>query len=287
MRLPAYALEKSDKPSALDTPKDVCAKSHRPMPKRDSLITRLRNIGTSLEQSKKALALIGLGSVGVESQRLDDFSDLDFFAVVQTGAKAEFLGSLSWLSAICPIAYCFRNTPDGYKLLFADGIFCEFAVFEERELRQIPFSPGRMIWRKDGVPETLAQPEPARNPQGRPSEEWLLGEVLTNLYVGLNRFRRGEKLSAMRLIQGHAVDRLVELLDTIEPAAPSSRDAFVPERRCEERFPFAARELGSFAQGYQKSPESALAILAFLERHFQINLFLKQAILDLCAPAQT
>jgi len=93
MRLPAYALEKSDKPSALDTPKDVCAKSHRPMPKRDSLITRLRNIGTSLEQSKKALALIGLGSVGVESQRLDDFSDLDFFAVVQTGAKAEFLGS--------------------------------------------------------------------------------------------------------------------------------------------------------------------------------------------------
>ena len=89
-----------------------------------------------------------------------------------------------------------------------------------------------MIWRKDGVPETLAQPEPARNPQGGPSEEWLLGEVLTNLYVGLNRFRRGEKLSAMRLIQGHAVDRLVELLDTIEPAAPSSRDAFMPERRC-------------------------------------------------------
>ena len=54
---------------------------------------------------------------------------------------------------------------------------------------------------------------------GDPSPEWSLGEALTNLYVGLSRLRRGEKLSAMRLIQYHAVDRILELSEKIEPAA--------------------------------------------------------------------
>jgi hypothetical protein len=42
--------------------------------------------------------------------------------MVETGAKTVFLEHLEWLGVICPIAYCFRNTPDGYKL-FQDGIF--------------------------------------------------------------------------------------------------------------------------------------------------------------------
>ena len=40
-----------------------------------------------------------------------------------------------------------------------------------------------------------------------------LGEALTNLYVGMAREKRGEKLSAMRFIQGYAVDRLLELAE--------------------------------------------------------------------------
>ena len=44
------------------------------------LLKRLDDIGQSLERSGHALALIGLGSVGVELDRLDSYSDLDFFA---------------------------------------------------------------------------------------------------------------------------------------------------------------------------------------------------------------
>jgi hypothetical protein len=111
----------------------------------NKLLTRLDEIGQSLAQSGHGLALIGLGSVGTELARIDAYSDLDFFAIVETGYKTQYIEDLSWLSRLCPIAYSFRNTVDGYKLLYTDGIFCEFAVFEPAELSHIPFAAGRKV----------------------------------------------------------------------------------------------------------------------------------------------
>ncbi len=109
------------------------------------LLNRLDEIGQSLAQSGHALALLGLGSVGDELHRLDEYSDLDFFAIVEPGYKRRYIENLDWLSTLCPIAYHFQNTHDGHKLLFADGIFCEFAVFEPQELQSIPFAAGRIV----------------------------------------------------------------------------------------------------------------------------------------------
>jgi hypothetical protein len=53
------------------------------------------------------------------------------------------------------------------------------------------------------------------------------------------------------------------------------------ERRFEARFPGIAAALPDFIQGYERSRESARAILNFLEQHFEINAAMKQAILDL------
>ncbi len=253
-----------------------------PLSKPALLLSRLTEIGSSLAQSGQAIALIGLGSVGLGLDRLDAYSDLDFFAVVETGRKNGFLDDLAWLSAICPIAYAFRNTPDGYKLLYEDGVFCEFAVFEEPELRRIPFSPGRIVWKREEVSDSIAAPV-FLSPRMH-SVEWALGEALTNLYVGLGRYQRGEKLSAMRFIQSYAVDRVLELCETLEPDALAARDVFALERRYEQRHPAVARELSEFAQGYDRSIESAQAILAFLDSHFEVNSAIKQAILTLCAP---
>ncbi len=46
------------------------------------LLQRLDSIGQCLRASNKALALLGLGSVGIETERLDQYSDVDFFAIV-------------------------------------------------------------------------------------------------------------------------------------------------------------------------------------------------------------
>jgi hypothetical protein len=249
----------------------------------DKLLTRLDDIGQSLAQSGHGLALIGLGSVGTELARLDAYSDLDFFAIVETGYKAQYLEDLSWLSRLCPIGYSFRNTVDGYKLLYTDGIFCEFAVFEPAELSHIPFAAGRLVWKQPQVADTIALPQFQKGqPDAAQSLEWLLGEALTNLYVGLGRYRRGEKLSAFRLVQHYAVDRVMELSARREMAQAGYADSFSPERRYEQRFPQIAQAMPQFMSGYDATPASARAILTFLAQHFDINPTIKQTILDLC-----
>ena len=246
------------------------------------LLKRLDEIGRSLAQSGHALALIGLGSVGLELDRLDAYSDLDFFAIVEEGYKQAYLDSLQWLSEIQPIAYSFLNTKDGYKALFEDGIFCEFAVFEPAELKSIPFAAGRIVWKRGDVPDTLSQPPTSPTAESKRTKEWLLGEALTNVYVGLQRDKRGEKLSATRFIQGYAVDRLLELIEYVENAEEVQRDPFVNERRFEQRFPTVASQISTCMQGYEKNPESALAILVFLETHFEVNHAIAKAIRELC-----
>lgn len=255
------------------------------MPAPELLLARLDAIGRALAATGHGLALIGLGSIGVELARLDEFSDLDFFAIVEPGHKAALLADLDWLAAAGPIAYAFQNTVDSYKLLFEDDVFCEFAIFEPEELAGIPFAPGRVVWRQPHVDERIGQPTRASRERAPASAEWLVGEALTNLYVGLGRYRRGERLAASRLIQQHAVDRVLELAGMIETPGPAPADPFAPERRFEQRFPGVAGQLGQFVQGYERSPASAAAILGFLERHFEVNAALAgriRALLALC-----
>lgn len=248
----------------------------------EQLLARLDDIGRCLAQTGRALALIGLGSVGVESARLDDYSDLDFFVIAAAGFKGSFIDDLSWLAAVHPVAFSFRNTADGYKALFADGIYCEFAVFEAAELEGVPFAEGRVIWSAPAFDRSLARPKRADPPVRPRGTEWLLGEALTCLYVGLARFRRGEKLSAFRFVQVFVVDRVVELAPLLEEPREGFSDGFAPERRFELRFPATAAALAPLMQGYERTPQSARAIVALLDARFEINPAMKDAILGLC-----
>jgi hypothetical protein len=232
------------------------------------LLARLDAIGASLRDSGHAVALIGLGSVGLETRRLDEYSDLDFFAIVEPGYKARYIEQLDWLSTVHPVVWHFRNTADGCKALLSDGVFCEFAVFEPHELEHIPYAPGRIVWRRPDVDPAIAVPRRSL-PQARPPDEtWMVGEALGNLYVGLQRWRRGERLAGARLVQIHAVDRLIELDALRSPAAgaDSAIDPFSRERRVEQRQPALAAELGSVMPGYERTPEAAVAVLDALTR---------------------
>ncbi len=246
------------------------------------LLQRLDAIGESLRASENALALLGLGSVGTELARLDAYSDLDFFAIVQAGFKARYIDNLDWLSNVNPITYAFRNTVDGYKVLFEDGIFCEFAVFEPQEMAAIPFSEGRIVWKTIGFDESVCKPQKRTHSSQHPVD-FHVGEALTNLYVGMGRYRRGEKLSAVRFIQSYALDHILPLASEIETARPALIDAYNVERRFEQRFPKLAAQLPKMVQGYERTPESALAILEFLETHFEVNPAIAAQIRTLCA----
>jgi uncharacterized glyoxalase superfamily protein PhnB len=238
-----------------------------------TLQDRLDSLARELSSRGEALALLALGSAGAEAARLDAWSDLDFFVLVSDGAKGRFIGNLDWLAAACPLAWHFQNTADGHKALMTDGVFCEFAVFEIHELSRIPYAPGRFIWRRSGVDEALARPQ--RPLPARHGHDWLVGEALSNLILGLQRHARGEKLSAMRLIQVHALDRVLEWLELQAPAAQdprAARDPFSVERRIEWRLAGAAPALPVWAGGYAHTVPAALALLAALEAQGEVPL---------------
>jgi hypothetical protein len=199
--------------------------------------------------------------VGLETQRIDAWSDLDFFAIVEPGHKARYIQQLDWLAAAHPLAWSVQNTVDGHKALMADGVFCEFAVFEPQELAAIPFAPGRVVWKRDDVDETIAQPRKPLPDTTPPAEAWIVGEALSCLFVGLQRWHRGEKLSAARFVQGHALDRLLELDALRFPAAAAGADPYSRERRLEARRPALATELPALLPGYERTPQAALALL--------------------------
>jgi hypothetical protein len=233
----------------------------------ERLLQRLEALAQSLAARPDALGLLALGSVGRERARLDAQSDLDFFVLVAPGAKARYIDALDWLAVAHPLAWHFRNTADGHKALMADGVFCEFAVFEPAELAGIPYAPGRWVWRRDALDAALDTPRVPLPSATAPDPAWLVGEALSNLIVGLQRLQRGEVLAAMRLIQVCAVDRLVELAERGGSAVGSGgRDPFALERRVEQRLPQLKPVLELAAQGYGRSAASALAILAYLQQ---------------------
>lgn len=237
---------------------------------------RLNDLGKHLYGLDSSLALLALGSCA-EIQRMDDYSDLDFFVIVKPGTKADYLIDLSWLSDVAPLAYWFRNTIDGYKVMFHDGIYAEFAVFEPEELPKIPFSPGRFIFKKKGVDLDSAPIKPIPQPI-QADLAYALNEILTNLYVGLCRYRRGEVLSAYRLISVHAVDRYLSILPLLDTAQPSLIDPFALDRRVEERHPAMIETLSGFMQGYEHVLKSAQALYEALQELSDLNETMKKEI---------
>jgi len=236
----------------------------------DRLLKRLDDMGDYLKNCEDTLGLLGLGSVGVQLSRLDEYSDLDFFLIVKKGSKSKYLDSLFWLNDVYPLSYLFKNTVDGYKILFADGIYGEFAVFEEDEMDAISYSEGRWIFKKAECTLPSIQSRPFQSLYSDNIDQ-AINELLTNLLVGLQRYHRKERLAAQRMIEVHALDRLLSVLPSIYIEEDVHIDKFNLDRRIEFRFPAFAKKLPLFVQGIENIPASASYILDFVINHFDTD----------------
>lgn len=238
--------------------------------KRDALIERMDQIGRAVATYEGTAQLLALGSIGLELDRLDAYSDLDFFLIVEDGQKERFLETLDWLE-VEPIAYQFRNTRDGYKVLYADGIYAEFAVFDLLEMAHIGYTPGRIVWQRDDAYTSLAIPKTtfaSREPA------FHYEEALTNVYVGLLRERRGERLAALQLVQGSAVDNVIRALG-------ETSDPFNPTRRVEQTHAALVPFFEGAVTGYGRTDEAAAHILRFIEARYDVNPTLRREIMAL------
>ncbi|MFJ6197864.1 hypothetical protein [Micromonospora sp. NPDC092111] len=242
------------------------------------MLRRLDDLAAHLATRGDAVALLGVGSAGVDHDRLDAHSDLDFFVVVADGAKPGYLDSVDWLAAVCPVAYSFANDRNGRKALYADGVFVEYAVFTVDELARLPFTGARVVWQHADAPAGLAECGPP--PPGPPYDtvEFHLNEALTNLYVGLHRELRGEQLTASRFVQSYAVDRVIDLLRLTEPVGAHRRDPFDPSRRVERAYPPEVLPLAAMVPGYRGNRAAARVVLDWLAARFPVDPVIGDAV---------
>lgn len=232
------------------------------------LINRLNQLAESLKKRTDCLGLLALGSCA-EQERLDEWSDLDYFVFVEKGSQSVYLSNLDWLKECAPLSFVFRNTKDGHKILWEDGVYAEYAVFEIDMMSDIPYSKGTFIFKRDGV--ELLESSLLTMPNPYQTIEYATNEILTNLYVGLLRYHRGEVLSAFRLIQVHAIDWIIAMAHLVYPAQSTQVDLFSLERRIEQRHPELIELFNNSLLGYKHIPVSAQIILDYIETIAELN----------------
>lgn len=70
-------------------------------------------------------------------------------------------------------------------------------------------------------------------------------------------------------------------MDQTEHSEPEFVDEFMSDIRLEVRFPKFAQLLPTFTLGYERTAESALSQLAFLNTHFTVNQAMCDRIIEL------
>lgn len=219
----------------------------------------------ALQPYAGALALLATGSAGLNPQDVDAYSDLDLLIVTTGTAGAQLLENLDWLSAVEPIIYRFRYNGDCYKLLFADGVFCELSILDSSLLPTLQYSGARIIWCRSTFDSCACAPH-GPLPQ---DSQWVLDELLTVVYTGLCKYSRGELFSAVGYIEGQARELIARLITLTQPRVPGVfEDVFAKERRFERAYPTLTTLLPTFCQGYDRIPQSVQAILDFVESHY-------------------
>ncbi|WP_083707441.1 hypothetical protein [Intrasporangium flavum] len=249
-------------------------------PMRERLLAFLDRLGAVLAERGDAVALLGLGSVGLDLHRIDEHSDADFFVVVDDPTALErYLADVDWLEAAQPVVWSFENSGAGRKALLADGLFAEYAVFTLAQMDTAGYPPGRIHWSRADAPAGLDRPKvPVPQP---PSLDHEVGEAITNLYVGLHRDLRGERLTATRFIQGYALDRWVTILDHLGLGTGTRQDVFVVDRGVERRFGPDVLPLADLLPGYERNADAAQTLLGLLEAHVELDPTIVDAVRDL------
>lgn len=250
------------------------------------LLAFLDRLGAELDRRGDAVALLGLGSVGRDLHRLDEHSDADFFVVVDDApARDRYLADIDWLEAAHPVVWSFENSDAGRKALLEGDLFAEYAVFTLAEMDTAGYPPGRIHWSRADAPSGLDEPKvPVPQP---PSLAHEVGEAITNLYVGLHRDLRGERLTASRFIQGYAVDRWVTILGHLGLGRGDRQDVFVVDRGVERRFGPELLTLADLVPGYEGNAHAAATLLALLEAHVELDPTIVAAVRDLVGRAAT
>ncbi|WP_394840579.1 hypothetical protein LZC95_26115 [Pendulispora brunnea] len=187
-----------------------------------------------------ALGLVALGSMSGQGAPADAWSDHDFFVIVPPGTQERWRDS-SWLPRAEDVVLSFRETAHGLKVVYRDGHLLEFAVFDPDEIALARVNRYRVLVDRADVEARMQAVQAATAAAPAQDDAHLVGQFLTQLLVGVARFRRGERLSAHRLVKVQALEHLLLLLARQRPS--DVLDGLDPFRRVERAWPGLAQEI--------------------------------------------
>ena len=183
----------------------------------------------------------------------------------------------------------FSKTPSTASSCYLPMGFTASARFSNStRCRRLPFLPVGLsgkIRHFPGADLTVSKQTPPSI--RRDTLDFALNEALTNLYVGLCRYARGERLSGLQLVEQHAFSQLLSVLHLLEPEVVYYPDRYGNERRAEQRFPQAQERFADVLQGYDRVPQSALALLEWLEQLHPVNQAMAAEIRRLAAECRS
>lgn len=216
-----------------------------------------------LDADDRVIGVVALGSTAATSHPPDTWSDHDVWIVTRDGAAADLRSDVSWLPEASRIVLLVPETLHGRSVIYDDGHLVEFAVFDDAELEVARANSFRVLLDRCDLRRRMEEiAERTSIAAGTPAVDEL-GTLLSQITIGVNRFARGERLSAGQLVRCHAARTLIGLLAGAGERAASGRlDTLDPTRRFEQVDPDVAGEVGSALDGSILDAASALLDVA-------------------------
>lgn len=212
------------------------------------------------------IAVAAFGSNAARA-RFDEYSDLDFLVICEASEKRRLLDRVERLGTLHAVDGLQVSYGDAVKLLFSDGVLCDFGIVTPDQLRLFPHGAGRILWArsKEEAPDvTAAEPE-------REAEQTTADSALFSLYAGCMRERRGEKAAAFYEIQVCAAQKVLALMQG------AKSDAFSAFRHAEQSV--SEETISRMTPGYGRSLEAAAYMLGQLKSREKTPLY--QAVFSL------
>jgi len=204
----------------------------------------------TLERDPRVLGLMSAGSMAGQTHQPDEWSDHDFWVVVEPDAVAWFKTHCEWLPGSDRIVlYVTDTVTDGVTAIYESGHLAEFAVSDRDGLQRARLNDYRLLVDRAGLAAVLERVERATAAEFQTAirdDASLLGRFFTSLLVGTGRYRRGEHLSARQFITVLSLHALLRLIAKHIPAEqPAALDNLDPLRRFEMAYPQIAGEINA------------------------------------------
>lgn len=206
----------------------------------------------TLERDARVVALMAAGSMAGVSHQPDEWSDHDFWLVVEPGAQAWFVANTEWMPDSDQIVLYFQESHGGLKAIYRSGHLLEFAVSDREGLMNFRVNDYRMLIDRAGLGAELERMRHTTALEFKRAIEddvSLMGQFITNLLVGVWRCRRGEYFSGRQLITVSSLYALLRLIPKYIPAPqPAALDNLDPLRRFEAAYPDIGAQINRLLQ---------------------------------------